>query len=139
MERRLILAISLMIVVAVVPSFFIKQKPRPAATTRLAPESAAAAPNVRAATPQAGAPISMEAPTAAVAATGDTVSLGTPRATYSFSTIGAGIARAEFPAYLSYGAGQGRAPVNLVRDGDRLLAYRLVVGADTVRLDNLPF
>jgi YidC/Oxa1 family membrane protein insertase len=139
MERRLILAISLMIVVAVVPSFFIKQKPRPAATTRLAPESAAAAPGVRAATPQAGAPISMEAPTAAVAATGDTVSLGTPRATYSFSTIGAGIARAEFPAYLSYGAGQGRAPVNLVRDGDRLLAYRLVVGADTVRLDTLPF
>ena len=140
MERRLILAISLMIVVAVVPSFFIKQKPRPAATTRLAPESAGAAPGVRAATPQAGAQIiSMEAPTAAVAAVGDTVSLGTPRATYSFSTIGAGIARAEFPAYLSYGAGQSRAPVNLVRAGDRLLAYRLVVGADTVRLDTLPF
>jgi YidC/Oxa1 family membrane protein insertase len=139
MERRLILAISLMIVVAVVPSFFIKQKPRPAATTRLAPESAATAPGGRAAAPQTGAQIPMEAPSAAVAAVGDTVSLGTPRATYSFSTIGAGIERAEFPAYRSYGVGQGRAPVNLVRAGDRLLAYRLVVGSDTVRLDTLRF
>jgi len=139
MERRLILAISLMIVVAVVPSFFIKQKPRPAAAALPAPESAAVAPGGRAAGSQAGAQISMEAPTAAVAAVGDTVTLGTPRATYSFGTIGAGIARAEFPAYRSYGAGQGAVPVNLVRAGDRLLAYRLVVGVDTVRLDTLRF
>jgi YidC/Oxa1 family membrane protein insertase len=29
--------------------------------------------------------------------------------------------------------------VDLVRPGDRLLAYRLVIGADTLRLDSLPF
>jgi YidC/Oxa1 family membrane protein insertase len=138
MERRLILAISLMIVVAVIPSFFIKQARRSAVTPRPAQESTAAVPAVPAEAPQARA----QAPTAAlapVAAVGDTVSLGSPRATFRFSTIGAAIERAEFLAYRSYGAGQGRAPVNLVRTGDRFLAYRLVVGADTVRLDAMRF
>ena len=137
MERRLILAISLMIVVAVIPSFFIKQKPRPAAPAHSVPESTSVAPIAPAVTSQPGAPAPMAQP-AAVAA-GDTVSLVSPRAVYRFSTIGAAIERAEFPAYRSFGAGQGRAPVNLVRVGDRFLGYRLVVGIDTVRLDSLPF
>ena len=139
MERRLILAISLMIVVAVIPSFFIKQKPRPAATARLASESTLAAPAGPAEAPGVRALAPMAAAAVAGAAAGDTVSLASPRATYSFSTIGASLERAEFPAYRSFSASQGRVPVNLVRAGDRFLAYRLVVGADTVRLDTLPF
>jgi YidC/Oxa1 family membrane protein insertase len=138
MERRLILAISLMIVVAVIPSFFIKKAPRPPVPLRSAPESTVAAPAPAAAAPQLRAPAPTEL-LGAVAAAGDTVSLVSPRATYAFNTVGAAVERAEFPAYRSFGAGQGRAPVNLVRAGDRLLDYRLVLGTDTVRLDTARF
>jgi YidC/Oxa1 family membrane protein insertase len=138
MERRLILAISLMIVVAVIPSFFIKKAPRPPVPLRSAPESTVAAPAPAAAAPQLRAPAPTEL-LGAVAAAGDTVSLVSPRATYAFNTVGAAVERAEFPAYRSFGAAQGRAPVNLVRAGDRLLDYRLVLGTDTVRLDTTRF
>jgi YidC/Oxa1 family membrane protein insertase len=139
MERRLILAISLMIVVAVVPSFFIKSKPRPVTPARPAAESTAVAPTVPGAGPQVRAELPTALSATAVTASGDTVSLVSPRANYRFSSVGASIERAEFPSFRSYGSDQQHAPVNLVRPGDRLLAYRLVVGTDTIRLDTLPF
>jgi YidC/Oxa1 family membrane protein insertase len=138
MERRLILAISLMIVVAVIPSFFIKKAPRPAGPSRPAPESTATAPAPPGAAPQPRLAAPAEAP-AAFRAAGDTVSVSSPRASYGFTTIGAALERAEFPAYRAFGAGQGRVAVNLVRSGDRLLDYRLVLGTDTVRLDTTRF
>jgi len=142
MDRRLILAIALMIVVAVLPSLFMKQPPR-----RLAASRPAAAESVSTAgQPPVAAPASLVA-AAAVPAPGpasagattvpaDTVTVTTPRASYRFTTLGAALESATLPGMRSF---RDRGAVNLVRPGDRLLTYRLVVGTDTLRFDSLPF
>jgi YidC/Oxa1 family membrane protein insertase len=143
MERRLILAISLMIVVAVIPSLFMKPTARrpvpgqpPAAAESAgagvpAPPSSAPAPPVSA----ARAPVPSAAP-GGRAVSADTVTIVSPRARYRFTTLGAALESAEFPGFRSF---RGRGTVDLVRPGDRLLAYRVVVGTDTLRFDSLPF
>jgi YidC/Oxa1 family membrane protein insertase len=141
MERRLLFAISLMIVVAVLPSLFMKPAPRrpspqPAAPTA-APESAAAA----RVTPQPVAPTrvrSVRAPagTATAPVAGDTVSLVSPRSRFRFNTVGAALESSELPDYRSF---RGPGPVDLIRPGDRVLAYRVVLGSDTLRFDSVAF
>lgn len=147
MERRLLLAIVLMVIVAVVPSLFIKPAPRrPAAGAPAAGAPSAAAP------PGAPVPAAPAPPAPASAPTGpqptragaavsavDTASLASAQAVYRVTSLGAGIERAELPAYSSFSGGARGSVVNLVRPGDRLLLHRLVVGADTVRLDSVPF
>ncbi len=141
MERRFLLAVGLMIAVLVVPSLFLKRPPprRPAAadTTR-----APAAPTLPAAAP-ARRPLEAPAATPPAATAGperfDTVALSQRFATYRFSTMGASLDRAAFPTIKSFRPVDRKAPVQLVRPGDRLLLHRLVTGADTVRLDSVQF
>ena len=138
MERRLILAIVLMILVAVIPSLFIKPPPRrstPGAdTTRAAPGAArdtqAVAPR---GTPARRLPAAAQAP-----AVSETATVMTPGARYTVASLGAGIERAVLPGYRMLGS--SRAPaVELVRPGDRLLSHVVVLGQDTIRLDSIPF
>jgi len=141
MDRRLIFAIALMIVVAVLPSLFMKQSPRRPAPGRPAaaestqaagqpPVAAPARPLVAAATP------SREPAAGMATIPADTVSVSTPRAAYRFTTLGAALESAALPDLRSF---PNRGAVDLVRPGDRLLVYRLVIGTDTLRLDSLPF
>ena len=142
MERRLLLAISLMIVVAVLPSLFIRPAARrsgvqrgaaaPAAAVAARAESLAAPPP----SPGPSARAALEAEPAVGPVTGDTASLGSAQSAYLFSSRGAVIERAELSAFRSF---RESGPVSLVRRGDRLLGYRVVVGVDTVRLDSVPF
>jgi len=141
MERRLVVAILLMIVVAVLPGLFFKPTRRPLApgadTTRVAGVPADTAPSRPApvARPAVAAP--RHAPAAAVSA--ETVSVATAGARYTLTTFGAALAGAEFTGYRSFaGASKGQ-PVELLRPGDRMLAEQLVVGRDTVSLDSLAF
>jgi YidC/Oxa1 family membrane protein insertase len=143
MERRLILAIALMIVVAVVPSIFLKQAARrpgagPGAAAAESTGAAAAAAPSPAAAPAVVAPPppTPVAARAAAAVAAETVEVATPRARYTFTTLGAALESAVFPGYRSF---RGGGPVDLVRPGDRLLVYRIVVGADTLPFDSLPF
>jgi len=138
MERRLVLAIVLMILVAVIPSLFIKPPPRrstPGAdTTRAAPGAArdtqAVAPR---GTPARRLPAAAQAP-----AVSETATVMTPGARYTVASLGAGIERAVLPGYRMLGS--SRAPaVELVRPGDRLLSHVVVLGQDTIRLDSIPF
>jgi YidC/Oxa1 family membrane protein insertase len=137
MERRLLFAIVLMVAILVVPSLFLKSSPRrplaraDSGATRAQP--AAAEPEVA---PPVAAP-SLAAP-ARVALAEDTTTLTTAHAAYRFSSIGATLEQATLSAYRSFHRGD-RGPVRLVRPDDRLLAHRLVVGNDTVRLDSVPF
>ena len=140
MERRLLLAISLMIVVAVLPSLFFKPARR---QTAVAPDSLAAPESaVVRATP---APIiaAAPAPTRRVlqeppvpTTLPDTASIVSEQARFRFSSLGAALESAELPRYRSF---NGRGPVDLVRRGDRMLGYRVVVGADTLRFDSVGF
>jgi YidC/Oxa1 family membrane protein insertase len=71
----------------------------------------------------------------------DTITVGTSRAAYRITNLGAALIGAELRQYQVL-ANRGRTrggPVELARPGDRLLAYRLVVPGDTLRLDRIPF
>ena len=141
LERRLVVAILLMIAVAVLPSLFIKSPPRPIApadTTRApaaTPDTARLPSLPRAQQPARPAPAREPA---ALAAPAETVTIATPFARYTLSTAGATLEGAELPAYRMFGQKRG-GPVELVRPGDRLLAHQVVLGRDTIRLDSVAF
>ncbi len=150
MERRLVVAILLMIVIAVLPSLFFKPVHRPAVpgadTTRAAAARAdtaagRAAVSALPAAPARGAAVAPSrrsaAPAPAVAA--ETVTVADPLARYTFTTVGAALEGAELPGYRSFGGPTRGQPVELLRPGDRMLVHRLVVGRDTVALDSVPF
>jgi YidC/Oxa1 family membrane protein insertase len=139
MDRRFLLAVALMVVVLVGPSLFLKRPPvrPPAADSTSAqvetPGTALTTPAQGPARPRRGA----EAPPQAQSF--DTASLATTDATYRFTTRGAALEQATFPAFKSFHAGDGKRPAQLLRESSRLLVSRLVVGGDTVRLDDVPF
>ncbi len=145
MERRFLLAVSLMIAVLVVPSFFLKRTPprRPSADTvrvdsSLARRDSAAISHQ----PSATTPVATVAP-APAAATFDTLwlydSTRNRQASYRFTTAGASIDRAEFPGIRSFHDRSHVVAAQLVRPGDRLLTHRVITGADTISLENTPF
>lgn len=140
MERRLLIAVTLMVAVLVVPSLFMK-KPAPrrppvradsAATVGAAP---ALAPAAQTAAP---APAVVATPAAPMPAVSDTASVVEAQARYRLTSVGAAIDRVDFPHLRSFHPHDTGA-VSLVRAGDRLLVTRLLVGADTVRFDSVPF
>ncbi len=129
MERRLLLAITLMIVVAVLPSLFLRRAaPPPRPDTTLVDRERVAAPVVVPAAP----------PVVAIEAVADTASLGGEDASYRFTSLGAAITRAEFRKYRSFHTGD-TGHVSLVRATDRLLVHRLVLDRDTIGLDSVAF
>jgi len=70
----------------------------------------------------------------------DTVIVTTDLVRYEFTTRGAALTSVELLEYESYTPnGTEDHPAQLVRAGDRLLGYRVVVGGDTVRLDGQSF
>ncbi len=144
MERRLVLAIVLMMLVAIIPSLFLKAR-RPvrsasggdtagAAVRQPAPESAARAIPAPAPVQRRQAPpVRAAAPVAA-----ETVTVATPLARYTLTSAGAAIESAELPQYRMFGRAR-EGPVDLVRPGDRVLARALVLGRDTVRFDSVGY
>jgi len=140
LERRLVVAILLMIGVAVLPSLFIKSPRRPTAPVD-STQARAAAPDTA---PAAAPPKAEErkavrpAPTRKLAAPTETVTVATPLARYTLSSAGATLEGAELSAYRMFGAKRGAA-VELMRPGDRLLAHQIVLGRDTIRLDSAEF
>ena len=141
MERRFLFAVVLMVVVLVGPSLFMKRRPpiaRPGPDT-VAVQGRPADTGATGERPTVpSAPRRTEA-AAAPAATYDTVSLAPPGAAYRFASRGATLEQATFPGIKSFRAGDRKDPVRLLRPGGRLLVSRLVVGGDTVRLDDVPF
>jgi YidC/Oxa1 family membrane protein insertase len=141
MERRLVVAILLMIVVAVLPSLFLKSPRRPVTavdSTQVQP----AGPDTARAQPAAAKPAEPrpipQAPTRRPAAPAETVTVATPLAKYTMSSAGATLDEAEFSTYRMFGAQRGP-PVELIRPGDRMLAHEVVVRGDTIRLDSASY
>jgi YidC/Oxa1 family membrane protein insertase len=137
-QRRLILAIGLMLVVLVVPSIlFPPKKPVGPSGTRAdssarveppAPESAAAAalPVVRPPEQSARAP-------------GETVWVTSPQYRLGFSTRGATLVRAELLAYRSFAPADSGRPVQLVPAGQSWLVYARAGESDTTALADWSF
>jgi YidC/Oxa1 family membrane protein insertase len=147
MERRFLLAVSLMIAVLVVPSFFAKRRPPvlPTADSSVAaasPETGArgtGASVVRGAVAaETGAPTA-KTPPKVTAVVADTIALALGGVTYRFSSIGGALDQAVFSDIKSFRKGDQKRPANLVRPGDRMLVHRLIVGSDTLKMDDVVF
>ncbi len=126
---------ALMTLILMAPALLMKQPvapvPSPAdSATMLAPAPAPAAPPVA-----APAPLPADTGTAPE----DTLLVRTPLATYGISTRGARVVSATLAEYENQAPGLKGQPVELMLPGSDLLGLRLVVGADTLRLDDWQF
>ena len=139
-QRRVIVAIFLMLVIAIVPSIIFRPKPVPrppgAATdsSRAAVAPAESAPAAAAPAPSVNPPIRPS-----VRLPGDTVWVSSPLYRFGFSTRGGRLVTAELEQYRSFAPGDSGRRVQLVPEDAPLLGLRVVVGNDTASLADLAF
>ncbi len=131
MERRVILAIVLMLIVAVLPSILFPPKKQAvsrvgglADSSRVARESAAAP--AAAEQPSAYPPIRLSG-----SAPAETVWVTSPLYRLGFSTRGGALVRVELSNYRSFAPGDSGAAVQLVAEGLPLLVSARISGSDT--------
>ncbi len=147
MERRVILAIVLMLIVAVLPGILFPSKKAPRGRT-VGPSDSSAMPRE---TVTARTPVPATAtvrPSVSVTAHAETVWVTSPLYRLGFTTRGARLVRAELLSYRSFAPRDSSRNVELVPDGDTWLDNRLVIApggggaagaSDTVSLADLQF
>ena len=137
-QRRVIVAVFLMLIVAVLPGILSKPKPvtRPpvTATDTAAPVTPPPAPVPQTALPSARPPLPSGAQPPA-----ETVWVSSALYRYGFSPRGAQLVSAQLVEYRSFSAGDSGRVVDLIPAGSPLLGSWLVLGADTVALADLAF
>ena len=133
MERRIILAILLMLIVAVLPSILFPPK-KPAGRTVGQSDSTAKA--IAAAPEAAAVPArpSVRPTVRPSAATAETVWVTSPLYRLGFSTRGGALVSAELLDYKSFAPADSGRPVELVPSGRPMLAYGRTAGSDTTAL-----
>ncbi|HSE67678.1 MAG TPA: membrane protein insertase YidC, partial [Gemmatimonadales bacterium] len=130
MDRRVLWAIILMMAIAIAPTFFLKKPVSRAPVSEPAPPATMApAPNQT--------PLPQVAPDSSKA--GDTVEVISPLYRYDFSTRGAHLVQATIQGYPSLAAADRRTPARLIPPGDVWYTYSLVIGNDTLSLDDWSF
>jgi YidC/Oxa1 family membrane protein insertase len=142
MDRRLILAIGLMLIVAIIPSLIFPPKRREVTGPPAAAES------VQTVTPDTIAPSALPIPavpapdpvrdTVVQVSVEDSVVVESRLYRYVFSTRGARIRSATLKSYESFAAGDSGL-VQLVPEDSRFLSYELVLGSDTLSLADWTF
>ena len=137
-ERRILLAIALMIIVAIAPSLIWPPKKSPAA--RLSGSADSTALRDSAARVRLPAQPTAQPPNRRTADTGRIVWVTSPLYRLGFSTRGGRLVSAELLNYQSFASGDSARPVQLVPSGDAFLRHRLIVpSGDTVSLDDWDF
>ncbi len=141
MDRRLILAIGLMLIVAILPSLIFPPRQRQvtrSGQTAVRPETIAPAETLQTTvTPPAADSVLLGAPrgrmqdSTMIAASDDSVVVESSLYRYVFSTRGARLASATLKRYRSFAAGDDGL-VQLIPDTSVFLQYALVFGNDTV-------
>jgi YidC/Oxa1 family membrane protein insertase len=137
-ERRFILAIGLMLLIALIPTVLWPPKPgpvNPAGQTDSVAAAAAAVPPSPSAANGTPGHVAAAPPTA----TAETVWVTTPLERLAFSSRGALLVRAELVQYQSFAPGDGARRVQLIPDGRPLLGLKLIVDKDTVSLADWDF
>lgn len=141
MDRRTILAVALMLVVAIVPTILFPPK-RPVRPATVAADSARRDTALVAAPARELPPVERAAiPAPDSGTTGEQrVTVAAPLYRYTFTTRGARLVAAEPLDYGSFAPGEsGRGHAQLVPPQSEFLAYRLAVGADTIPLADWQF
>jgi YidC/Oxa1 family membrane protein insertase len=152
MDRRTIWAILLMMAIAVAPAIFLKKPAAPSKagqrgsgavpTDTSKSSSATSAPRVSArdsVTNQRPAPAAPAPRSPASPSTGDTVRVTSNLYTYLISNRGGRLIQATLPQYRSMAPGEKGAAAQILPQDSRLLGLTLVVGRDTVPLDDWTF
>jgi YidC/Oxa1 family membrane protein insertase len=138
-ERRVVVAIVLMLIVAVLPSILFPPKKPVGRPAGRAPGDTAAGPGARAAAPESGAaPVPGRprgaGPLAPAAAPAETVWVSSPLYRLGFSTRGGTLVQAELLGYRSFARGDSGRAVQLVREGVPLLSTARAGPGDTTLL-----
>ena len=131
MDRRLALAIILMLIVWMAPTLIWPPKPSAPPGAPAARDSATAP-----APPRAGVAPAPERFGDNV--TADTIWVSSPLYRLGFSTRGGRLVAVELPTYRSFAPGDSGA-AQIVPDGRPLLGHRLVLGFDTLAMDDWAF
>ena len=134
MDRRVLWAIALMIVIAVVPSVFLKKPTRPVpAQPAQAPDSSShptdSIPRLAVDSSAAGSDTSQ----------GTTVQVTSPLYQYGISTLGGRLVEITLPQYKSFAKAETGKPVQVVPPESDFLGLKLLVGSDTLRLSRWVF
>ncbi len=128
-----------MMIIALVPTFFLKKPAKPVpgqvATDTAAKVAASAAPVATPSAPPASA--AMPVPTGSAAA--DTIRATTPLAIYGISTEGAKLVALDLTKYRSQVAATKGQPADLIRQGESLLGFTVIQGNDTIPVDRWIF
>jgi YidC/Oxa1 family membrane protein insertase len=137
MDRRVIWAIVLMMVIAIGPTFFIKRPPPGAAgrSDTTAFDSAPPALPAPAGLPSLPGDPGLEAPTGP----GDTVYVSSPLYEYGIATRGGGIVRATMLKYQALNPADRGQSVQLIPAGSGVHQLALMVGSDTLSLADWRF
>lgn len=138
MDRRVLLAVVLMMAIAMLPAVLFKRPaPRPVRDTT-GPATVA---TPQAAQPPAPATIGPAVPadTMPAEAPEQIVRVTSPLFTYGLSTRGGRLVEATLARYQSMAPGESDQPAELVPDRSHLLGLRLVTGADTLSLSEWTF
>lgn len=141
MDRRVIWAIALMMVIAIAPTLFLKPpKPRPALPRAADRSGAVHAPVPPAESLRPPLPAPVAAPiTAGPAAPAETLLVTSPLYQYAISTRGGAIVQATLNRYKALDPEDKGQAVRLVRDGDAIQQLSILVGEDTLRLADWDF
>lgn len=145
MERRVALAIALMLIVLILPSILFPPPPPPPAppesrdtVTAVAPETVVVEPPAAPAAPAVRVPGVPQPEGPAATATERIVTVESPLVTLRFSTRGARLLGATLKEYETFAPGDtGRA--ELMPPDSRFLEYSLVLGSDTLALHEWQF
>lgn len=136
MDRRVIWAIVLMMIIAIVPTFIFKPPSRPVTTPSPVVTPADSGPAQSQPVARMSAPVvpaeSIEADTGAV---GDTAWASSPLYRYGFATVGGRLVSATLEQYKSMAPGERGQLAQLLRPSSNLFGLKLILGADTVRFD----
>ena len=141
MDRRVIWAIALMMLIALAPTFIGRKTVGTVANETVGTVRTVGADSQRANPAPGVQPIQADStvPTVSTALTpADTVVVRAPLYTYGISTLGGGIVSATLNEYRSMAEGDSGA-AQIIRPGDQVLGLRLVTGRDTVPLDTWTF
>lgn len=140
MDRRVILAIALMVLVAVVPSLLWPPKPAPPPSPRPDTTSTPAAPSRTPPPAIRGVePALPEASPGAARQSGDTLWVESELYRLGFDLQGGALVWGELTDYQSFAPGDSGRHVQLVRGDAPMLTHALILGRDTVSLADWSF
>ncbi|HWA56371.1 MAG TPA: membrane protein insertase YidC [Gemmatimonadales bacterium] len=137
MDRRVIWAIALMMLIALAPTFFMKPAKKPAGRPAARPDtvSVTAPAPAPGAAPAAPLPVGPQSTTAPA----ETLTVSSPLYTYSISSRGGMITQATPKSYRSLYHLEKGEPVRLLPDSGGINTLALLVGRDTLKLSDWTF